>query len=223
MKADIALSEVLSVLGHDLANELAAASLTTAMLRKLVTAGESIDEGALADLEEVLATMRRKIDCALGLRRLLDRSMRVSPSRFDGADVVAQIAAAIGIAPESAGGGRVDADRGLVATALGGIAARAAFVSRAVTDIRVRVTTAGDDVRFSIEDSGPVEEVERIESLLREAGCAIDHGSASIELAFARMVAELHGGRMAVGPADAGGALISITLPAADAAERTDT
>jgi K+-sensing histidine kinase KdpD len=216
VKAGDPLSDILPVLGHDLSNELAAASLMTTMLRRDAMSGASVDEAAFADLDSVLATMRRKVDCALALRRLIEGAPEPSQDRLDGAAIIAGIAAAIGVAADGAAGCLIDADRGLLEDALRGIVSRAAFVSRAATDVRIRVANADGHVRFSVDDSGPGEEVARITALLSVDGCALDRGAASIELAFARIVAELHGGRMTVGPSDAGGAAVSITLPAAE-------
>lgn len=206
-------SAMLSVLGHDLANELAAASLTTAALRGDAAAGHVADTAALADLELVLATMRRKVEIALQLRRLIAGTVRSNRDRLRAASLAAEAAAAASVACDGEHDGHVDADHRLLLQALAGIIERAKSISRSHEAVRVQCDTADGRVRFRVDDAGPAAEVPRIESLLRSGECTIDHGVASIELAFARKVAELLGGHIEVAPSDAGGASITISLP----------
>jgi K+-sensing histidine kinase KdpD len=216
MDGERPMSDMLSALGHDLGNELAAALLVTAVLRS--TAGAA-DSAAFGDLESALGTMRRKLETALALRRLIDGTTTARPASMTARGVIDEAARVASI--ELPGGDHGDravavlVDRALVGRALAGLIARAATVSRYPADVQVNVLAGQAGVTFAVDDSGPPDEVIRIGAMLRSEGGGVEAGNATIELAFARLVAELHGGSLAVAASAAGGATISIVLPPA--------
>jgi signal transduction histidine kinase len=216
MDGERPISNLLSALAHDLGNELAAALLVTAVLRS--TAGDA-DSATLGDLECALGTIRRKLETALALRRLIEGTTTARPASMTAGGAIDEAARVASI--ELPGGDHGDTaatvlvDRALVVRALAGLITRAAKVSRYPADVRVNVLAGQAGVTIAVDDSGPPEEVIRIGAMLRSAGGGVDGGAATIELAFARLVAELHGGSLGVAASAAGGATITIVLPPA--------
>jgi K+-sensing histidine kinase KdpD len=210
------ISNLLSALGHDLGNELAAALLVTAVLRSTASAADS---EALGDLESALGTMRRKLETALALRRLIEGTTTARPASITARGVIDEAARVASIEPpggnQGGGAAAVLVDRALVVRALAGLITRAATVSRDPADVQVNVLEGRAGVTIAVDDSGPPDEVKRIAAMLRSDGGGVKAGTATIELVFARLVAELHGGSLAVAASAAGGATISIVLPPA--------
>jgi len=198
------LSDILSILGHDLSNDLAAATLVTGFLRRSVATGEAIDTESVEDLAGVLRTMRQQIELSLVLRRLLLGISRPRPAPHDPVALVSRVARETGIRltggnelPQDRDGARITADRELVRYAVEALARRALAVSRQETDADLSVRHGPDGgVAFVIRDSGRSDDLTRINAILQREEARVVAGPFAIELVFSRIVTDLHGGRI---------------------------
>jgi two-component system sensor histidine kinase BaeS len=81
----------------------------------------------------------------------------------------------------------------------------------------VQVRAAPDDgyVRFTVEDAGPGFPADQLDSVFERFTRAVDSRGSGLGLSIARDLVQAHGGTIAVGNLDGGGAYATFTLPTA--------
>jgi signal transduction histidine kinase len=91
-----------------------------------------------------------------------------------------------------------------------------ALSSRSDGTIRVEIRVAGHAVRMAVEDNGPgipAEILDRVFEPFVTGGGKRDRAGTGLGLAIARGIVERHGGSMAAGSSELGGARLEITMP----------
>jgi signal transduction histidine kinase len=223
--------ELLANVSHELRSPLARLRLALALLPR-----EGAAEARIAEAERDLAELERLIDDVLATARLEATGL---PTRLGEVDVRALLA---GLAERAAGdpvvAGRtvrvsdgpplvLVADEALVRRALWNLVENAAKYG--APPITLAAAPDGDRVTLSVTDEGPgipPEARERVLDPFHRLDAARTPGRSGpagvgLGLTFARRVAEVHGGTIAVAPAAGAGGhergcRVTISLPAAD-------
>lgn len=115
---------------------------------------------------------------------------------------------------------RIHGDRHLLARALVNLLGNAVKYSPDGATVRLAFDCDAERARVIVEDQGPGIAPERHAELFRKFSRGVhrgdvDPGGAGLGLAFVRVVAEKHGGHVAVGTAAGGGSAFTLSLPLA--------
>jgi signal transduction histidine kinase len=199
-----------------------------AVLRmELDLAGSATDEGGrrqhLERARDGLLRMERLVSQLLTLARVesleqLDDAGEVSPTQL-AREVLASAAEraaprGIGLSLQVDSDAPVRGSAGLLAVALGNLVDNAIAHGRMRGHVDVRVRRDGAMVELSVEDDGPgidAEAAARVgERFLRGSGSA----GSGLGLSIAQSIAGLHGGGISISRSPAGGARVTLRLPA---------
>ena len=224
-------TELLANVSHELRSPLARLRMALALLPR-----EGAAEARIAEAERDLAELDRLIDDVLATARLEATGLPTRLTEVDVGALLRELAGRAGHDPAVAGrpvrvqdGERLTlvADEALLRRALWNLVENAAKYG--APPITLSAARAGDRVALSVADEGPGIAPEARERVLdpfyrldavRTPGGAVP-GGVGLGLTFARRVAEVHGGAIAVGAASAGerehGCRVTITLPVGDA------
>jgi len=144
---------------------------------------------------------------AVGVDELLDRALLLSRDDLAARAVHVERAETAALPP-------VHADPDLISQLLLGLLGNAAEAMVAGGTIRLHASVANGVVQLHVSDSGPGVPAEIRERIFEPFFTTRSRGT-GLGLAVARQIVEAHGGRIAVGAADSGGARFTLTLPAA--------
>jgi signal transduction histidine kinase len=159
----------------------------------------------LAKAEQTTFLLVEEIDLAAWVNELWDGMRMIAKRRLE-------------LGPVPVGTLRADPDR--LAQALRNLAANAIeHTSPERGSVRMRVERApGERIRFLVEDDGfgiPDDQLEQVFDRFHRTDTARDRasGGTGLGLAIVRAIAEAHGGTVAAGRSDMGGARIELELP----------
>ncbi len=219
--------ELLANVSHELRSPLARLRMALALLPR-----DGATEARLADAERDLAELDRLIDDVLATARLEATGLPTRLAEVDVSALLRDLAerarhdpAVTGRTVRVADGERptLVADEALLRRALWNLVENAAKYG--APPITLAATLEGDRVALSVTDEGPGIALEARERVLdpfyrldaaRTPGGA-GPGGVGLGLTFARRVAEVHGGAIAVGAAERErGCRVTISLPVGD-------
>ena len=224
--------ELLANVSHELRSPLARLRMALALLPR-----DAVTEARLADAERDLAELDRLIDDVLATARLEATGLPTRLAEVDVGALLASLAERAQHDPAVAGrrvtvsdgpGLTLVADEALLRRALWNLVENAAKYG--APPITLAAVREGDRVALSVADEGPGVAPEARERVLdpfyrldaaRTPGGGAAPGGVGLGLTFARRVAEVHGGAIAVGAASTGererGCRVTISLPVGDA------
>ena len=214
--------ELLANISHELRSPLARLRMALALLPRTPAA-----EALLVEAERDLAELERLIDDVLATARLDATGLPAHLGVVDAGALLTAVAERARHDPTTAGRDvrvepsaepvRVVADEALLRRALWNLVENAAKYG--APPITLRAMHTGPDVVFAVDDEGPGIPVEARQRMLdpfqrldtaRTPGGATP-GGFGLGLTFARRVAEVHGGRIAIGGER--GCRVTLTLP----------
>jgi two-component system OmpR family sensor kinase len=222
--------ELLANVSHELRSPLARLRMALALLPR-----DGATEARLTDADRDLAELERLIDDVLATARLEATGLPTRLADVDVAVLLAGLAERARHDPAVAGRAvRVDAGPALTLTADEALLRRALWnlvenaAKYGAPPITLAASRAGDRVVLSVTDEGPgiapearervLDPFYRVDAARTPGGAA--PGGVGLGLTFARRVAEVHGGTIAVGAATEGGrehgCRVTISLPAGD-------
>ena len=109
----------------------------------------------------------------------------------------------------------LDVDATRIRQVLANLVANALRHAPEGSDVRVTAEHDGGDVRFTVDDSGPGFPADQLDSVFERFTRAVDSRGSGLGLSIARDLVQAHGGTIAVGNRDSGGAYATFTLPTA--------
>ncbi|MFN8022504.1 MAG: HAMP domain-containing sensor histidine kinase [Acidimicrobiales bacterium] len=174
----------------------------------------TVDDGFVVRLEREAARLAERVDDLVLLSSLDERPpLRLEP--FDLRELVVHEAGDVDV---SGGAMWVQADQRLVARAVRNLVANAHRHASAHVSVVIE-TEGGDRVWLHVDDDGPGIPVDGRDAVFErfarlDEGRSSDRGGAGLGLAIVAGVAQAHGGGVAAGDSPAGGARVSIWLPA---------
>jgi signal transduction histidine kinase len=225
-----AREEVLAIVSHDLRNPLSAVSLGASLLRMSGTL--SPDDGEQVETIEVSARrMNRLIEDLLDVTRLeggkrlpIQPAAVEPPELFTEVEEIFRAQAAVGeVTMEydmEPGLPPVRADRHRVMQVLSNLIGNSMKFTPRAGRIAVRAKLRGDDVLFSISDTGPGIPKEHLTDIFSPYWQAkrAERLGAGLGLPIAKGVVEAHGGRIWVESEPGRGTDFYFTLPVDDSA-----
>jgi signal transduction histidine kinase/CheY-like chemotaxis protein len=233
--ADRAKDEFLAMLGHELRNPLSAITTSSHVLRA-APPGSRMHTQAQAIIERQARQMARLVEDLLDISRLTMGKVALQAETFD----LAQLAAVLVQTWEQSGRvapGRirvetvpawVEADRARIEQVVANLLDNANRFTPADGSIHLRVRAEEGKSIVEVADEGAgiaPEMLERIFKPFTQApqGPERSHGGLGLGLAVVRRLIEMHGGLVAVSSGgDGKGATFTITLPAAEAPEKSE-
>lgn len=218
--------DVLSIVAHDLRNPLNAISMGASLLLDLPLSGEKRDEH-LRVVQRSAARMDRLIQDLLDAARIEAGRFSVQRGVLEVAPLIAEACETFA-APAAAsqqqlsckvrdGTPAISADGDRVLQLLRNLLSNALRHTPEGGSIMVRVEPAGDEVRFSVRDTGagiPEEDLPHLFDRFWQARHT-RRGGAGLGLAIARGIAEAHGGRIWVESEEGKGSTFIFLLPVA--------
>jgi two-component system, OmpR family, sensor kinase len=218
--------ELLANVSHELRSPLARLRMALALLPRTPA-----DEARLVEAERDLAELERLIDDVLATARLDATGLPAHLGVVDGRALLTAVAERARHDPATAGrevrvapGEAVGliADEALLRRALWNLVENAAKYG--APPITLGTARVGTSVVFTVEDEGPgipaearqrvLEPFQRLDAARTPGGAT--PGGFGLGLTFARRVAEVHGGRIAIGGER--GCRVTLTLPSGDGA-----
>ncbi|HEU5195338.1 MAG TPA: ATP-binding protein, partial [Methylomirabilota bacterium] len=223
--------ELLANVSHELRSPLARLRMALALLPRTAA-----DEAHLAEAERDLADLERLIDDVLATARLEATGLPSHLADVDARALLTAVAERARHDPATAGrevrvvpgeAVRLVADEALLRRALWNLVENAAKYG--APPITLSAARLGDTVLLAVDDEGPgvpaeararvLDPFQRLDAA-RTPGASAP-GGFGLGLTFARRVAEVHGGQIAVGPASSQGGVergcrVSLSLPAGD-------
>jgi len=225
--------ELLANVSHELRSPLTRLRMTLALLPR-----EGADEARLVEAERDLGELERLIDDVLTTARLDATGLPARLAEVDARALLGELAERAQRDPATAGTRvrvdaaaplRITADEALLRRALWNLVENAAKYG--TPPITLAAARAGAGVVFTVDDEGPgippaargrvLDPFYRLDAARTSGGAA--PGGFGLGLTFARRVAEVHGGGIAIGPVSAAagvehGCRVTLTLPAGDGA-----
>lgn len=221
-----ARDEVLSIVAHDLRNPLNAISMSAALLLEVQLPNEKRDQQL-----RIVRRSAQRMDRLI--QDLLDAA-RIDAGRFSVQRGVVEVAPLIAEACETFaaqaaeshqqlscevrdGTPAIDADGDRILQLLRNLLSNALRHTPEGGSVAVRVEPAGDEVRFSVRDTGsgiPAEDLPYLFDRFWQAR-RTRRGGAGLGLAIAKGIAEAHGGRIWVESEEGKGSTFAFTLPVA--------
>jgi len=214
--------ELLANVSHELRSPLARLRMALALLPRTPA-----DEARLVEAERDLTELERLIDDVLATARLDATGLPTHLGEVDARALLTSVAERARHDPATAGRevrvadgepARLVADEGLLRRALWNLVENAAKYG--APPITLSAVRQGDVIVFAVEDEGPgipaearlrlLEPFQRLDAARTPGGAA--PGGFGLGLTFARRVAEVHGGRIAIGGER--GCRVSLSLPA---------
>ncbi len=234
-EADQLKSTLVSSVSHELKTPLAAAvARVTGLLDEGEGCGSERVRQELAAVANDLARLDSSIGDLLDLSRLESDAWRPSHEQHDIGDVLGTVLARL--APGSKQRVRFDLDEDLplvsvdfaqLARALSNIVENALAYSPSDAPVVVTARHVSDDVRITVEDSGPgVPAAERTAvfgKFYRGSASTLAPAGTGLGLTIADEIVRMHGGRIWVEDAIPHGARFVVMLPASEAASESDT
>ena len=223
--------ELLANVSHELRSPLARLRMGLALLPRT-----SADETRLAEAERDLAELERLIDDVLATARLEATGLPAHLADVEARALLTAVAERARHDPATAGrevrvaageAVRLVADEALLRRALWNLVENAAKYG--APPITLSASRLGDTVLLTVDDEGAgvpaeargrvLDPFQRLDAARTPASTA--PGGFGLGLTFARRVAEVHGGQIAVGPASSAGGVergcrVSLSLPAGE-------
>ena len=190
-------------------------------------ASSKLDAGAQSDAQELLALLQDTSHRAMGI---VDGLLRLSEiQRYEAdLDASADLQECVSYAASSAATGEakveiadlpcVAGDAGLLTTLFTNLITNSVkYTAAARPVVQVRFLSTSDDLIIEVDDNGPgipASESERIFQPLERGRSAQDIDGHGLGLAVCRAIANAHGGELALGRSQLGGACLELRLPA---------
>jgi signal transduction histidine kinase len=218
---------VLAIVSHDLRNPVLAVSMVADALRGLLPEGQG--QEYIAMIKRTMAEMDRLIEDLLDVAKIEAGHLRIEPEPHSAADLVAEAVELlrpvaversqileVSVAEDLPA---VHADRSRVLQVLSNLVGNAVKFSPEGGRITLHGVANGDEVRFSVADSGPGIPEEHLPRIFDRFWQArhVRRGGAGLGLSIARGIVEAHGGRIWVESPPGAGAIFHFTLPLATA------
>jgi signal transduction histidine kinase len=210
------LQMMLGGIAHEVRNPLGGLELFTGLLAEELE-GDEEKLAHVARLRKEHGHLARLVDEFLDYAR--ERSLE--KETVDAAALLEEIASLVGPDAEQAGvsvsvcaeaGLFVEADVGMVRRALLNLARNAVQATPADGVVRLFASRRDGEIAFSVEDTGPGVPDEMRTRIFEPFYTTREQGS-GLGLALVAKAAEAHGGRVALGEAEGGGARFTVTLP----------
>lgn len=222
--------DLVALIAHDLRNPLMGIEGHLELLQKEVRAPEGPAASTRVEkLAAVTQELRQAIDGLLDVRLLeeqrlplrietvgIRRILRDAAGTVEGAAVARNVTIRIAVP----GDPPVAVDRRLTMRAVENLLSNAVRHTGRDQAVEIRATRTGSWIRIEVADRGPGVPDELKIKLFQKFGsvAAKDtgaHGGYGLGLYLVRLVVEAHGGEVGIADRDAGGAVFSMTLPAA--------
>jgi signal transduction histidine kinase len=220
----------LGIVSHDLRGLLSALSLASQLAAKGIAADDSARKARVhaATADKLIARMARVLDDLLDITSIEAGRLAVIRAADDANSLVTEIVAAFapladakGITLEArlaAAPLVVELDHGRILQVLANLVSNAVRYTPNQGTIVVTVEASGDDVHFSVSDTGagiPPEQLDAVFERFRQL--SRDRRGLGLGLHISKCIVEAHGGRIWVKSALGGGSTFYFTLPAAGA------
>lgn len=222
-----ARDEVLRVVAHDIGNSLSAVKIHTTVLERTLPAGDVEARKRTEAIRHLAQQMDRLRQDLLDVAAIEAGRLSFEPGETALAQVVDDVLGTVaGMAGEKALSVEssvpaalpaVWADRERLHQVLSNLVGNAVKFTPAQGRIRVSAERDGDEVRVSVEDTGPGIPAEHLEHVFDRFWQARStrRAGAGLGLAIARGVVEAHGGRIAARSEVGRGTTFEFTLPVA--------
>lgn len=221
-----AREEVLRMVAHDLRNPLSTIGMTAELLMEMPVTEEQKEKHART-IARCGKAMNRLIQDLLDFARLEAGRLRVEPARTDVAELFDQvietmqpIASAASLELSISDGSDVppvyvDADR--ITRVFSNLIGNAVKFTPAGGQIIVRAQRLGEEVRFTVADTGPGIPPERVSQIFQSFWQAHedDRRGIGLGLAISRHIVDAHNGRIGVESDLGGGSEFWFTVPVA--------
>jgi signal transduction histidine kinase len=214
--------QLLAVVGHDLRTPLSAILMSATSLRR----HGALDARQALAVERIIRSTARMAEL---LRDLLDlvrirqgMGLGVSPRPLAAGDVCRQAIAELqevnpgrAVRLEVAGEPQLEADQGRLLQAVSNLIGNALQHGAADGEVRVRVESAGDEVRIAVTNRGPAIPAPLAAELFApfRRGSGPGGGGLGLGLYIAREIARAHGGTIDLRSTDADGTTFTLRLP----------
>jgi signal transduction histidine kinase/ActR/RegA family two-component response regulator len=233
--ADRAKDEFLAMLGHELRNPLSAITTSSHVLRASQP-GSRMHAQSQVIIERQARQMTRLVEDLLDISRLTMGKVALHPEVFDLGQLAAQLvqtweqsgrAAAGRILPDLATAW-VEADRARIEQVIANLLDNANRFTPEGKRIHLRVRALDGRAVIEVRDEGAGIEPALLAEVFKpfaQAPQGVDrsHGGLGLGLAVVRRLVEMHGGSVHVASAGRGqGATFTVSLPGAEAPEKTD-
>lgn len=227
--------DFLGMVSHDLRTLLGGIAMSSAFLLSLPAEGEAGERTHVEArrIRRFTARMNRLIGDLLDVVSIESGKLHVVPERHDAARLLNEtleafqpIASAKGvvISAEARSGAtlaRFDHER--ILQVLANLVSNAIKFTESGGRVGLRIEPAGDDVRFTVRDSGPGVAAEALDSIFERFWQADrnDRRGLGLGLYISRCIVEAHGGKIWVESEPGKGSAFHFTLPGARRAEAT--
>ncbi|HEU4537692.1 MAG TPA: HAMP domain-containing sensor histidine kinase, partial [Polyangiaceae bacterium] len=227
--------DFLGMVSHDLRTLLGGIAMSAAFLLSLPAEGEAGERTHVEArrIRRFTARMNRLIGDLLDVVSIESGKLQVVPERHDAARLLNEtleafqpIASAKGVAigTEVRGGSALASfDHERILQVLANLVSNAIKFTESGGRVGLRIEPAGDDVRFTVRDSGPGVAAEAADSIFERFWQADrnDRRGLGLGLYISRCIVEAHGGKIWVESEPGKGSAFHFTLPGARRAEAT--
>jgi len=225
-RANEAREKILAVVAHDLRNPLAAIAAAAQGLEE--STQEPDPQADLRDRRELIQSaagrMNRLIADLLDEAAIRKGSLRLSPELNEPLPILGDAAraaeplareAGVTLVVEGDEHAPVRCDRGRILQALGNLISNACHATPAGGTVTLRLERAGEELRFTVQDTGRGLEQGAAEKLFEpyQRGAGSSYKGVGLGLAIARGIVDGHGGRIWAERPPEGGAAFRFSLP----------